>query len=131
MEVLDELLRLLYEGGDAPSVVGWPGKMSDCEYRNLKEHKHFLEILQGVSLYDHTYNVLKAALDIAHEELRQRHDFLLPAVITAALGHDIGKIASLWRSSPEEKSHPRIRWRGQAERDAFAPWKRSLHEDRR
>ena len=46
LEVLDELLRLLYEGGDAPSVVGWPGKMSDCEYRNLKEHKHFLEILQ-------------------------------------------------------------------------------------
>ena len=103
MEVLDELLRLLYEGGDAPSVVGWPGKMSDCEYRNLREHKHFLEILQGVSLYDHTYNVLKAALDIAREELRQRHDFLLPAVITAALGHDIGKIASLWRSSPVRK----------------------------
>jgi hypothetical protein len=103
MEVLDELLRLLYEGGDAPSVVGWPGKTSDCEYRNLREHKHFLEILQGVSLYDHTYNVLKAALDIAHEELRQRHDFLLPAVITAALGHDIGKIASLWRSCPMKK----------------------------
>ncbi len=102
LEVLDELLRLLYEGGDAPSVVGWPGKMSDCEYRNLKEHKHFLDILQNVSLYDHTYNVLKAALDIAHEELRQRHDFLLPAVITAALGHDIGKIASLWRSSPRK-----------------------------
>jgi hypothetical protein len=103
MEVLDELLRLLYEGGDAPSVVGWSGKMSDCEYRSLKDHGHFLEILQGVSLYDHTYNVLKAALDIAHEELRQRHDFLLPAIITAALGHDIGKTASLWRSSPVRK----------------------------
>ncbi len=103
MEILDELLRLLYEGGDAPSVVGWSGKMSDCEYRNLREHKHFLKILQGISLYDHTYNVLKAALDIAHEELRQRHDFLLPAVITAALGHDIGKIASSWRSSPVKK----------------------------
>ena len=103
MEVLDELLRLLYEGGDVPSVVGWSGKMSDCEYRNLREHKHFLDILQSVSLYDHTYNVLKAALDIAHEELRQRHDFLLPAIITAALGHDIGKTSSLWRSSPARK----------------------------
>ena len=103
MEVLDELLRLLYEGGDAPSVVGWPGKMSDCEYRNLKGHEHFLEILRGVSLYDHTYNVLKAALDIAREELRQRHDFLLPAIITAALGHDMGKIESLWGSSPGRK----------------------------
>ncbi len=50
MEVLDELLRLLYEGGDAPSVIGWSGKMSDCEYASLKDHKHFLEILQGVSL---------------------------------------------------------------------------------
>ncbi|MGD0229953.1 MAG: HD domain-containing protein [Syntrophorhabdales bacterium] len=103
MEILDELLRLLYEGGDVPSVVGWPGKMSDCEYRNLREHKHFLEILQGVSVYDHTYNALKAALDVAQEELRQRHDFLLPAIITAALAHDIGKIESLWGSSPGRK----------------------------
>jgi hypothetical protein len=103
MEVLDELLRLLYEGGDAPSVVGWSGKTSDCEYKNLREHKHFLEILQGISLYDHTYNVLKAALDIGRDDLRQRHDLLLPAIITAALGHDIGKIASLWRSSPARK----------------------------
>ncbi len=103
MEVLDELLRLLYEGGDAPSVVGWSGKMSDGEYRNLKEHKYFLQIVQCVSLYDHTYNVLKAALDIAQDELRQRHDLLLPAIITAALGHDIGKIESLWRSSPTRK----------------------------
>ncbi len=103
MKVLDELLRLLYEDGNAPSVVGWPGKTSDLEYMNLRGHKHFLEILRDVSLYDHTYNVLKAALDIAREELRQRHDFLLPAIITAALGHDIGKIASLWRSSPVKK----------------------------
>jgi hypothetical protein len=103
MEVLDDLLRLLYEGGGAPSVVGWSGKMSDCEYRNLKGHEHFLQILRGVSLYDHTYNVLKAALDIAQEELRQKHDFLLPAIITAALGHDMGKIESLWGSSPGRK----------------------------
>jgi hypothetical protein len=103
MDVLDELLRMLYEGGDVPSVVGWRGKMSDCEYRNLKGHEHFLQILRGVSLYDHTYNVLKAALDIADEELRQRHDFLLPAIITAALGHDIGKIESLWGPSPGRK----------------------------
>jgi len=103
MEVLDDLLRVLYEGGDAPSVVGWSGKTSDCEYKNLREHKHFHEILQGISLYDHTYDVLKAALDIAREELRQRHDFLLPAIITAALGHDIGKTASLWWSSPARK----------------------------
>ena len=103
MEVLDDLLRVLYKGGDAPSVVGWSGKTSDCEYKNLREHKHFLEILQGISLYDHTYNVLKAALDIARDALRQRHDLLLPAIITAALGHDTGKMGSLWRSSPARK----------------------------
>jgi CRISPR/Cas system-associated endonuclease Cas3-HD len=103
MEVLDELLRMLYEGGDVPSVVGWRGKTHDSEYMNLREHKYFLQILQGVSLYDHTYNVLKAALDIARDDLRQRHDFLLPSVITAALAHDIGKIPSLWQSSPIKK----------------------------
>lgn len=103
MEVVDDLLRILYEGGDAPSVVGWSGKMSDYEYRNLKGHEHFLQILQSISLYDHTYNVLNAALDIFREELRHRHDFLIPAVITAALAHDIGKIESLWSSSPGRK----------------------------
>jgi predicted HD phosphohydrolase len=73
--------------------------MSDCEYKSLREHKHFLEILQSVSLYDHTYNVLKVALDIAHEELRSGTTFF-SRFITAALGHDIGKIESLWMSSP-------------------------------
>ncbi|WP_028895686.1 HD domain-containing protein [Syntrophorhabdus aromaticivorans] len=99
LEVLDELLRLLYEEGDVPSVVGWRGKTADVEYMNLREQKHFLEILQAISLYDHTYNVLKAALDIARDILRGRHDLLFPSVITAAIAHDIGKIASLWRSS--------------------------------
>ncbi len=99
MDVLDELLRLLYEEGDVPSVVGWRGKTADTEYMNLREHRHFLEILQSISLYDHTHNVLKAALDIARDILRRRHDLLFPSVITAAVAHDIGKIASLWRSS--------------------------------
>lgn len=102
-ELLDELLRLLYEEGDVPSVVGWRGKTSDSEYVNLREHKHFLKILQGISLYDHTYNVLKAALDIARGCLRQRHDLLFPSIITAALAHDIGKIPSLWRSSTTKR----------------------------
>jgi len=39
MEVLDELLRMLYEEGDVPSVVGWRGKTHDSEYMNLREHK--------------------------------------------------------------------------------------------
>ncbi|OPY66893.1 MAG: HD domain protein [Syntrophorhabdaceae bacterium PtaU1.Bin034] len=99
LEVLAELLRLLYEEGDVPSVVTWSGKTSDQEYMNLREYKHFLEILQSISLYDHTYNVLKAALDIARDTFRQRHDLLLPSVIIAALAHDIGKIPSIWRSS--------------------------------
>ncbi|MGD0230951.1 MAG: HD domain-containing protein [Syntrophorhabdales bacterium] len=81
-----------------PSTAPGPGPR-----RNLREHKRFLEILQDVSLYDHTYNVLKAALDIGHDELQHRHDFLLPGIIAAALGHDIGKVASPWRSSPARK----------------------------
>jgi HD superfamily phosphohydrolase YqeK len=80
-------------------VVGWRGKTADPEYMNPREYKHFQAILQSTSLYDHTYNVLKAALDIARDSLRQRHDLLLPSVITAALAHDIGKIASFWHSS--------------------------------
>lgn len=103
MEVLDELLRFLYEEGDIPSVIGWRGKTSDSEYMKLREHKHFCGILRSISLYDHTYNVLKAALDIARDDLKQRHELLLPSVITAALAHDTGKIASLWQSSTMKK----------------------------
>lgn len=103
MEVLDELLRFLYEEGDVPSVVGWRGKTSDSEYMKLREYKHFGGILRSISLYDHTHNVLKAALDIALDDLRQRHELLLPSVIAAALAHDLGKIPSLWQSSTMKK----------------------------
>ena len=109
MEVLDELLSILYEGGDVPSVVGWRGKTSDSEYMKLRGHKHFCEILRNISLYDHICNVLKAALDIARDDLRHRHDVPLPSVLTAALAHDIGKIGSLWQSSTMKKhSHESV-----------------------
>ncbi|MGD0237203.1 MAG: HD domain-containing protein, partial [Syntrophorhabdales bacterium] len=103
LEALAELLRILYDGGEVPSVVSVSGKTYDDEYTKLREHKPFLEILEAVSLYDHTYNVLKAALDIAQNDLR-RHGLFIPSIITAALAHDLGKIPSLWSASSLRKN---------------------------
>ena len=103
MEALAELLRILYDGGEIPSVIGLSGKTYDDEYTKLREHKPFLEILDAVSLYDHTYNVLKAALDTAQNDLR-RHELFIPSIITAALAHDLGKIPSLWSASSLRKN---------------------------
>ncbi len=102
LEALDELLRILYDGGEAPSVVGVAGKTYDGEYTKLSQQKPLLEILKGVSLYDHTYNVLKAALDTAQNDLR-RYELFIPSIITAALAHDLGKIPSLWAASSLRK----------------------------
>jgi hypothetical protein len=103
LEALAEILRILYDGGEAPSVIGLSGKTYDDEYTKLREHKPLLEILEAVSLYDHTYNVLKAALDTAQNDLR-RYELFIPSIITAALAHDIGKIPSLWNASSLRKN---------------------------
>ena len=103
LEALDELLRILYEGGEAPSVVCVSGKTYDGEYTKLSQQKPLLEILEAVSLYDHTYNVLKAALDTAQKNLR-RYELFIPSIITAALAHDLGKIPSLWSASSLRKN---------------------------
>ncbi len=50
LEALAELLRILYAGGEVPSVVGLSGKTYDGEYRKLSQHKPFLEIIEKVSL---------------------------------------------------------------------------------
>ena len=127
MEVLDDLLRLLYEGGDAPSVVGWPGKMSDCEYRNLKGHKHFLEILQRrLPLRPHVQRSegrprhcpRRAATEARLPSPRHHHRRPRPR-------HGEDRISVGFFPRPE--THPRIRWRGQAGRDARVPWKQGLH----
>ncbi len=103
LEALVELLRILYDGGEVPSVVCSSGKTYDGEYTKLHEHKPLLKILDAVSLYDHTYNVLKAALDVAQNDLR-RHELFIPSIISAALAHDLGKIPSLWSASSLRKN---------------------------
>ncbi|MGD0236662.1 MAG: HD domain-containing protein [Syntrophorhabdales bacterium] len=103
LDALAEVLRILYDGGEVPSVVCSSGRTYDGEYTKLREHKPFLEILEKVSLYDHTYNVLKAALDTAQNDLR-RYELFIPSIITAALAHDLGKIPSLWSASSLRKN---------------------------
>jgi hypothetical protein len=93
-ELVEGLLKLLYENADCPSVMG---KSYDLEYQKLKRYPdaRLYDALGKVSLYDHTLHVLEHAVAaIAHDE-RGHLAWFVPAIVSAALGHDIGKIPAL------------------------------------
>ncbi len=93
-EMVEHLLQLLHENGDCSSVMG---KSYDIEYEKLKHYpdKRLLDALGKVSLYDHTLHVLEyATAAIANDERGHLHWFA-PAIVTAALGHDIGKMPAV------------------------------------
>ena len=92
--LVEGLLEILYEHTDCPSIMG---KSYDIEYRKVKHYpdKRLYEALAKVSLYDHTLHVLEHAVSaIAHDE-RGHLAWFVPAIVSAALGHDIGKIPTL------------------------------------
>ena len=92
--LVEGLLELLYEHTDCPSIMG---KSYDIEYRKVKHYpdKRLYDALAKVSLYDHTLHVLEHAVAaIAHDE-KGHLAWFVPAIVSATLGHDIGKIPTL------------------------------------
>lgn len=103
VDLVDNLLRLLHEDGDFPSVML---KSYDVEYQKLKKYpdKRLLDALGKVSVYDHTLHVLEYAVGaIANDERNHLHWFV-PAIVTAALGHDIGKMPVLPEHRPKARA---------------------------
>lgn len=85
-EPIMSMIRYLDAYGDCPSIVMMSPER-DQEAADLHSVK---QALVRVSLRDHTYHVV----DFALRELKQRYrdgDPLIPKVLVAALGHDLGK----------------------------------------
>lgn len=86
MEIIKELLKLLDEHGDCPSVVlrnvNEPDKKLDQKVINTLKTK--------VSLLEHTLNVTQEIM------LRLPPGPIVPKGVIAALAHDIGKIPSFY-----------------------------------
>lgn len=85
-EPIMTMIRYLDAYGDCPSIVVMAPER-DQEAADLHSVK---QALLRVSLRDHTYHVA----DFALRELKQRYrdgDPLIPKVLVAALGHDLGK----------------------------------------
>ena len=88
LEGINRIMELLERYGDCPSVVD---TVADSE---KKTATRVGDILSKVTLRDHTFNVTRIALRLLKDTYHDPVGYI-PAVIIAALGHDLGKIPEL------------------------------------
>ena len=87
LEPLLTVVKILEEYGDCPSIVT-AGIERDEECTDLYSIR---DTLAKVTLRDHTYRVTELALALLKQTYRDG-DLMIPKVLVAALGHDLGKI---------------------------------------
>ena len=87
LEPLLTVVKILEEYGDCPSIVT-AGIERDEECTDLYSIR---DTLAKVTLRDHTYRVTELALALLNQTYRDG-DLMIPKVLAAALGHDLGKI---------------------------------------
>lgn len=87
LEPLLTVVKILEEYGDCPSIVT-AGVERDEECTDLYSIR---DTLAKVTLRDHTYRVTELALAVLKQTYRDG-DLMIPKVLVAALGHDLGKI---------------------------------------
>ena len=94
--VIREILGLLDREGDCPSVVGDKSGEGALE-------KNTYDMLAGIPLYSHS-------LDVAEELIKafKGSEAMLPTVLVASLGHDIGKLPSFRKTLYSMGDHPLI-----------------------
>jgi len=98
------IMELLDGQGGCPSIV-LVGSKDDSEEAEIYSIR---DILQKVTLRDHSYRVARIALKLLKETYRD-YENLVPKMCAAALGHDLGKIPSLRQSGLYAKAdHPLI-----------------------
>ena len=88
LEGINRIMELLERYGDCPSVVN---TIADSE---KKVATRVGDILSKVTLRDHTFNVARIALRLLKDAYHDPVGYV-PAVIIAALGHDLGKVPEL------------------------------------
>jgi len=87
LEPLLTVVKILEEYGDCPSIVT-AGIERDEECTDLYSIR---DTLAKVTLRDHTYRVTELAMAYLKQTYRDA-DLMIPKVLVAALGHDLGKI---------------------------------------
>jgi hypothetical protein len=88
LEGINRIMEILERYGDCPSVV------DTIAGSEKKAATRIGDILSKVTLRDHTFNVARIALRLLKETYHDPVGYV-PAVIIAALGHDLGKIPQL------------------------------------
>lgn len=88
-----KILELLDKHGNCPSIVT-KGANKDSEIIDICSIKSLKDIFLKVTLKDHSYRVARIAVQMLKDQNRDYENFI-PKMVTAALGHDIGKIPIL------------------------------------
>ncbi len=105
LRLAEEYLDILDRLGDCPSVVDSRGTEYDNEFKqhDATSGKSFWDVLKGVTLLQHS---TRAARIVAQSAVLPG---MIPGLIVAALGHDIGKIPA-FRNDPRYAvgSHPAV-----------------------
>lgn len=96
-DCIEELLELLDDQGDCPSVVR----------RNRREAEGGLDdgvfaLLAGVPLYRHSLNVAREMVSLCPQKV------VVPKAVIAALAHDLGKLPSYQETMYSTGDHPYI-----------------------
>jgi len=100
LEGINRIMELLERYGDCPSVVD---TLADSE---KKAATRIGDILSKVTLRDHTFNVTRIALLLLKDAYDDPVGYI-PVILTAALGHDLGKIPELRSTDKYVKAdHP-------------------------
>jgi len=95
--VVKEILSLLDREGDCPSVINTKGETEGYLDRNA------YDVLAGIKLHEHTLNVAREMIKAFKGSAA-----MLPKVLIASLGHDLGKLPSYRKTLYSMGDHPLI-----------------------
>lgn len=96
-ECAEDILKLLDDEGDCPSVVRRNSKEPE---KGLKTNIY--EMLEKIPLYRHSLNVAEEIARLC------THEAVVPKAVIAALAHDLGKITSYQEKAYSTGDHPHI-----------------------
>ncbi|HON93707.1 MAG TPA: HD domain-containing protein [Methanoregulaceae archaeon] len=104
LEGIKRLLDILEKYGDCPSIVSTGSDDKDSkEYPTIKQH------LTRISLKSHSILVARIGVEMLKASYGTKCEPLIPKVLVATLGHDLGKIPA-FRQTPKysKYDHPII-----------------------
>lgn len=96
-DLIREILTLLDEEGDCPSVVNTKGEPEGLIAKNS------YDVLSKVPLYKHSINVTEQMIKAFRNSAS-----MLPKVLITSLGHDLGKLPSARKNLYSMGDHPLI-----------------------